>query len=45
MNQFSGGAIHPTNNRHATIGGKKLPALPMLQILDVGESSVSQLFR
>ena len=30
---------------HATIGGKKLSALPMLQILDVGKSSVSQLFR
>jgi ABC-type uncharacterized transport system substrate-binding protein len=28
-----------------TIEGEKLPALPMLQILDIGESSVSQLFR
>jgi hypothetical protein len=42
---FGGRQFTQRIDRHATIGGKKLPALPMLQILDVGESSVSQLFR
>ena len=42
---FGGRYFTQRIDRHATIGGKKLPALPTWQILDVGQSSVSQLFR
>ena len=45
MNQFSWGVNSPKRRqRNATIGGEELPALAALQILDVGESGVLQLF-
>ena len=41
---FMGREFSQRIERKATIGGEKLPALAVLQILDVGESGVLQLF-
>ena len=41
---FCRGDLTQRIDRNSTIGGYELPALPMLDILDVGEARVFQLF-
>ena len=41
---FCRGDLTQRIDRNPTVGGYELPALPMLDILDVGEARVFQLF-
>ena len=41
---FCGGDLTQRIDRNPTIGSYKLPALPMLDVLDVGEARVFQFF-
>ena len=42
---FGGRYLTQRIDGHATIGVKEVPPLPMLDVMDVGETRVSQFFR